>query len=1360
MTHDLDQIKSRLDLRHVAHDLNLVPKRFASAFSARVRFHCPSPRHPNGDTKGDLSVACDHFVCHSANCGAKGDVFDLLALVHDLDRDAHFSQLLVDAAHRAGVDLPSSSGLIPARSPARPPRPLLKAKGTQATQGACEVRRRILGQIQALVESYPLSPQALAWCQGRGLDPDLVHKEGCRDWSCAQEELLALLGSYSQEELRAAGLFRQNSGGANWVPPLQGGIKRGGLSAQAVAIPVRDAQGEVLTYRFRLLYPRRKGRLKELPAFGSLGPQGMGLGAHALGADIHTLLVCEGVPDYLAAKEAVAHRPGVGVWATCAIAGLAKQLPPLLSGLPAHLSVHLLIHHDQKEQAQGTTTLLSAPVWQALCEREELREVNLRVWEVHGHRDVCDLHACGELAPHLDAILGSEGGKSLWADRTPEFEAMGQAFLNRPAPLPSLLAHTRAHPQAPPTGAEALELGALREAMAARFKEVVEQGGMHAVCAPPGSGKSYAVRQAILEAWERGERVKVVVPTNLLAQEFVRELICQASESFEDPIRRLEFGRSVEFAPKRTPTNCVRLGEVHAGNRVVQQGGKQVCGRCDLHPSNQGDGGKSECGFFARMRASGGGRILITTHELELLTTPWAPPRVCTRIDWTQIRRLEATGARCIPWVTQTEGGLSLGVKEDPHGSLLPPNARPAPLEPWEEALGEDAWELDGEQQQAVLAWFAGHREGCEQTTPEAIRAAYSGAGPDAWLWDVMVIDELPLGAMRQVTSATLLDLNLWRASGDLSVRDDAAWRRVCDAMAQEQGLADAHLHAWLGDTGLSVREGVSQTGIGQLEQALRTDGTRRMEVLGRAPDHRALLALGAAIKRGFVDARIEGERLYVPHVRWFDTSQARCLLYLDATAHPGTICAMFGPQMRRHGFEAKMPAGLRVTQAAWSATKNLVDAHGVMRQELDAKRLGACVAAFDSPDTRWMMHQNWEEVLGHTVRERGSYYGSARARGVNDWKDAHTIVAGAHHVPRAELESCARTLRWMAGERGAEVSQIQWGAAAKWELETAPMIQAVWRIRPLSACPEHPKHIVLLDARELPGLTPTEVVEVEALMVKTNQGVWGKEGWREVVRGVLRASGGVFLPALSMQNLMETPFPPEPPSSSMGVLGGYASLSLTQWQDWANELGGHIEAHWGGWEALAHDLGLGYGRLQTSNPGMPWVVLWDPEVPFELGEVCRRCKEKGLDWIGWGGERIHVGPLWYLDALPHLKQRPTIKSLADFFGLTTRTIRRRLAGQKHTLEDVCRAWEGHQEAQSPEPSAGEGWAWRQLMQAIRDLEQTRRLCPKQLAAKMGLSVAATTDWCRLLGYAHWRGGAEEGWARTRFNACLNEHAT
>ena len=137
MTHDLDQIKSRLDLRHVAHDLNLVPKRFASAFSARVRFHCPSPRHPNGDTKGDLSVACDHFVCHWANCGAKGDVFDLLALVHDLDRDAHFSQLVVDAAHRAGVDLPSSSGLIPARSPARPPRPNLCVRPPHPNLCAC-----------------------------------------------------------------------------------------------------------------------------------------------------------------------------------------------------------------------------------------------------------------------------------------------------------------------------------------------------------------------------------------------------------------------------------------------------------------------------------------------------------------------------------------------------------------------------------------------------------------------------------------------------------------------------------------------------------------------------------------------------------------------------------------------------------------------------------------------------------------------------------------------------------------------------------------------------------------------------------------------------------------------------------------------------------------------------------------------------------------------------------------------------------------------------------------------------------------------------------------------------------------------
>ena len=758
-----------------------------------------------------------------------------------------------------------------------------------------------------------------------------------------------------------------------------------------------------------------------------------------------------------------------------------------------------------------------------------------------------------------------------------------------------------------------------------------------------------------------------------------------------------------------------------------------------------------ECGFFRRMKAFGTGRIHITTHELELRTTPQGDPRRCTRISWAQIARLCATGAPCVPWVEQTEGGMTLGVKEDPQGTPLPLGVLPPVKGAWEDPEHEDPPHLSPSEQDTMLAWFAHHGGLEEGAGREAILAVYTARGPDAWLWDMVVLDEQPLGAMRKVTHATLEDLNLWRASGDLSVKDDAAWRRLCDAMAQDDVLADAHLDAWFGDTGLSVRAEKSATGMDHLALALELDGQARMDVLHKAPDHHALLALGAATTRAFVDARIERGRLYLPHVRRFDTSQARCFVYLDATAHPGTIQAMFGPAMKRHALSVKLPQGLRVTQAAWSATKNLVGPKGTMHHDLDLKRLGACLEAFDSPGARWMMHQTWEPILGERVRDRGSYYGSARSRGVNEWEGAHTIVAGAHYVPRAELESCAKTLRWMAGELGGDLDQTDWGAAATWELVTGPMIQAVWRIRPLSATPSHPKHIVLLDGRQLPGLPPTEVLDLSALMVKTNQGVWGKGGWGEVVRGLLDASGGVFLPALADHNLRKTRIPRDPPSSLQGDLGEYASVPLTQWQAWAKGLAGHVEDHWGGWGQMAKELGLECKRLRTSSPGLPWVVLWDPEVPFDLGEVCRRCEERGLAWVEVDGTRIHVGGLWYIDAFAHLDEPPTPKNLAHVFGITPRSISRRLAQMGHTLDDVRKAYQGYQEAKKdeakvPEASPGSEWALGQLLRAIRDIQHVRQLRPSDLAAHMGLSLGATTSWCRLLGYRHWE-DVEEKWA-------------
>ena len=1237
-----DEIRARLDLRELAVKLGIRPRRRSNRSGTYQRFHCPSPLHPKGDASGDLSIAKGHFKCHSANCGCSGDAFDLVALVWQDDRDARFREIAEWLAQETGLDtgLPALLRPRPARRATARPQAALPPRGALVP----EKRIEILARVQAAAEAAPLTPEAIGWCEARGLDPEGVAEAGARDWSAAWDAIRPILAEYTRGELEDAGLCRKDGAKTKWCPPLWGGPARRKFP-RCLAVPVRNASGDVIAFRFRLYRPKPGGP-KELTTYGSVGPDGFALGAESLGG-AHTLVVCEGVPDYLAAREAADLPEGHALWATCAVSSLPEQLAVLLARRPSIEAVELLAHHDRDKTSGRPIPLARVPAWKnlAAARRGALSRVTLRVWRVEGGDDLGDLHARGELAPRL-AALTSDGAP--WPARDEEFasievedEAPGAPRLPRAHALPC-----------PVPGAEAppLPLGEARAELARIIGDAVRRGGRHAVIAPPGVGKSYVAIDEALSIWERGGRVKFVLPTNELAAETKKAFLERAAERWSDPETRAELARGVELAPKRTKHTCVRMPEIAAARRAARDGSIELCQRCDLHPSQQADGAPSECAFFKRMRGFGRGRIQISTHHLELLTNPEGP-RDAASFDWDAIARASRSGGPCAPWVRQTAGGRAVGARPDLAGAALDLGTGPAVLDDEE---GAEA--LTDEQKARAVAWLAA-RAGLEVGAERGdVLAAYGEV--DERLWDLVIIDESPLGAVRCEVSATLDDLNLWRHGADLEIASDEAWREISDALASETPLGSAELARSLGRAIVGARRGGGEVERALLEDALEADGDARLSILLSAPEALALDAIAQGLGKGFAGARVEGGRLTMGHVRRFDLDQARATLALDATAHPSSLRAIFGP-IEIHRLEVERPRAMEVVQVAWGASKNLARAEGGLKAARDAARLEAVRREFDGgPGTAWMLHRTWEGTIPAGDELRASYYGASDARGVNRWKDKERIIAGAHHVPRAQLTAVAEELRAMAGEPGSDLAP--WLEAARWELVTAPMIQACWRIRPLSATDVAPKLVVLLDTRILPGLEPDRIVDADELCAAHGLG-WGKHGAGHEIARYLEAAGGTLVPSFGAANFERTTTIGDPQKEREGEHRSFVSAFGRTCRA--------VLEHWGSWEEAGAALGLRVTRIRSSASGEDRVAL--SEGPLDWGAVCARAEARGLAWVEHEGERAHLGALWYLDAFPKAapcEARMTRARLAALCGVSERTVRRRLAARGSDL--------------------------------------------------------------------------------------------
>jgi hypothetical protein len=396
-------------------------------------------------------------------------------------------------------------------------------------------------------------------------------------------------------------------------------------------------------------------------------------------------------------------------------------------------------------------------------------------------------------------------------------------------------------------------------------------------------------------------------------------------------------------------------------------------------------------------------------------------------------------------------------------------------------------------------------------------------------IWDVWVCDETPRPARVEHTITAAAVAEAIRA-GDLEPAGAGVLLAALEEEAQEEsearkagrrhaGWGASRLRGAVPGLELGPRGGVGAgeaawarvaavyddagAAEGAWRRALRAEGAA-------GADHRAWRAAVEAAGAGWRGCYVRGGELVVGE--WRPVPSARSTVVLDATATPALVRGALGVEVVEVvDLAAALPAAATVERVAWDWSKSAAGS-GV-----GAQRLSALLSAYDAPDTLWVVAGRIEaerlrsgEATGEPVRGPVTYFGAADAVGSNAYAGCRTVVVGAHHVPVAARVALAEAL----AERG--VSEAEAQEAAGRELETRAALQALGRVRPLSATEAAPVRLVVCDARILQG-REDRVVEPAALVVAQLECAparAGVVGAGVALRRVVEEAGGIWTPS------------------------------------------------------------------------------------------------------------------------------------------------------------------------------------------------------------------------------------------------------
>ena len=165
---DAADVKARVSCVAVAHYLGQTPSQ--RAVRAGQNMTCPLPgNHSHGDRTPSCTVNNDRsWRCHGGKCNAGGDVFALWAAFMGLDVKRDFARVLADVADFGGVSSSSST------SPRPRPRPVVIHQAPAKKVYAPPTANELAAPTDIWERATRVSPRLVAWCEGRGIDGDLV----------------------------------------------------------------------------------------------------------------------------------------------------------------------------------------------------------------------------------------------------------------------------------------------------------------------------------------------------------------------------------------------------------------------------------------------------------------------------------------------------------------------------------------------------------------------------------------------------------------------------------------------------------------------------------------------------------------------------------------------------------------------------------------------------------------------------------------------------------------------------------------------------------------------------------------------------------------------------------------------------------------------------------------------------------------------------------------------------------------------------------------------------------------------------------------------------------------------------------
>ena len=1155
--YDKEQVRNALDARELA-----IRYRLHGKANQRGHYHtyrCISPDHD--DKNPSMSVSQHRFVCRS--CGHSGDVFDLIAEQECLDVSSDFQEVLA-----IGADIGGVPPLYYERRETRANRRTMRR--VRATSRRVETftdetreehRAYIHEKLWGLVKDLPLSKRASSYLASRGLDPNAMHRLGVRDWSLALANIERGVLREERSVLEHAGLYDEDKGGI-WLPLRE--MLAGNDNYAGVVIPVYwPGHDHPMGWRWRLIHP-----------LGNIKTLGHGTSGHSdiLGLDrahaAHTVIVCEGEPDYLSVAECVEDLDGVEAIGLCSIVATDTRQGHWLEHLEGMERGIFAVHFDRDKTtgaraevarhnfygagASGKQQGLAQGMVAYFGEGARDAIEQFRVLDIDGAHDLNDWHKAGELEDAIPTWL--DATSTLDIDVSHEWRECLNESVHAHVQDTLERAEQREAERAkgayinPLDAPEVIELSGVEARIKRELTDTLTHGGIKAIAITPGSGKTTITARYMSPALLSGE-VKALdwASPSITVRDELASKLREGLEGHGMTHERRLLEHQMSPLPTRSDESCYMFDVWTAASRANPEGGNVICSGCEHHIQNTS--GKGLCPYWQSVQARGGsGRVRTMTSEKlvrshgYIANVPGLEPEQVEKdveIKWSAIASLARGGGKFRPHLRESPSCILLElVRDEEGGEELALEVEEITTDDVE---GTTLYRLTKDGREQLLAWFANIFD-CE-ATPESVREAASAREVDQPTFDTLVIDEFLGDVLRDDVKAGVIELEWIRQTLDIDAEQFVALLDLLEESRQHHPRDARRFKRIPGERIAKVFEGTGtrpfdfaslQTEDIELAASIHWQNrTERLDVLSHCNDWRLIAAFLRALDNGFAECYMQGGELTLAFVRRVDFSKWRSIFALDATLSGNVARALFGDQAEHVHLEVEKPEHVKIVWVPYSLGKSTAR-HGNFQRERARDVFLSTHKLSDTPDTLHLTHKGWRKESSEEFEDDGDlpftakffeecegqviHYAGAESSGWNGAEDCRVLVASTYHANSGAVRSLAWTLCEAVGERWMDAgTRAKWLEESRFLLEGRHIIQAFERIRTIHASEDRPVTLVLVSERDPSslGYPPDTIIEPDALVFQAMGVVRGPEGVADMVKAKLLSGDGVWCPNL-----------------------------------------------------------------------------------------------------------------------------------------------------------------------------------------------------------------------------------------------------